>query len=127
MPHAQLTTNERYIITHLHSAGVSNSEIARRLGRHRATIGRELARNTDSWGGYHYLSSQRDAQQRRKKANERYKLNEPGLCSYVRHWLILRCSPEQIAGRLKRQYPKQPSMRVSSPSSTSCFCFFCFE
>ncbi|MBL4702209.1 MAG: helix-turn-helix domain-containing protein [Phycisphaeraceae bacterium] len=36
MPHAQLTTNERYIITHLHHAGVSNAEIARRLNRHRA-------------------------------------------------------------------------------------------
>ena len=44
MPHAQLTTNERYVITHLHNSGVSNAEIARRLNRHRATIGRELAR-----------------------------------------------------------------------------------
>ena len=44
MPHEQLTTNERYVITHLHSPGVSNAEIARRLSRHRATIGRELAR-----------------------------------------------------------------------------------
>ena len=47
MPRGQLTTDERDQITYLHTIGHSNGEIARRLGRHRGRIGRELARNTD--------------------------------------------------------------------------------
>jgi len=113
MPHALLTTNVRYVITRLHNSGVSNAEIARRLNRHRATIGRELTRNIDSWNGYHYLSSQRHAQQRRKQANKRYKLKDVCLQNKVRHWLILRGSPEQIAGRLKREYPNEHTKLIS--------------
>jgi len=45
MPHHQPTTYERYLITHLHQAGFGNADIGRRLGRHRATVGRELSRN----------------------------------------------------------------------------------
>ncbi|MBN4061217.1 IS30 family transposase, partial [bacterium AH-315-I18] len=112
MPHAQLTTNERYAITHLHHAGVSNAEIARRLNRHRGTIGRELARNRDA-SGYHYLSSEYHAQQRRKQANTRYKLDELDMQGRVRHWLIVRWSPQQIAGRLKREFANEPTKWVS--------------
>lgn len=41
----QLIMGEREQIAQLLSQGLSQSEIGRRLGRHRSTIGRELARN----------------------------------------------------------------------------------
>lgn len=45
MPYHHLTENERYVISHLKVAGFSLREIGRRLGRHHATISREIIRN----------------------------------------------------------------------------------
>lgn len=113
MPHHQLTTHERYLITHLHQAGFHDADIARRLGRHRATIGRELRRNRDAWGGYHYWSAQRLAEQRRRDASRRYKLDHTPLGEAVRRGLRQRWSPEQISGRLRREHPHDPAMHVT--------------
>jgi IS30 family transposase len=119
MPRHQLTTEERYVITHMHQFGFSNAVIARRLGRHRATVGRELGRNRDGFGGYHYDSAQRLADQRRVAACRRYKLDAPGstpgstLGRYVRHGLRQRWSPQQIAGRLRRDPRRGPALRVT--------------
>jgi len=46
--HKKLTALERDQIALYHSQGISNSKIARRLGREVLTIGRELKRNR--WG-----------------------------------------------------------------------------
>ena len=113
MPQAQLTMDERYVITHLHQAGFKPADIARRLGRHRATVGRELARNRDRYGGYHYDSAQRLAEQRRSGASSRYKLDDGPLGDAVRDRLRQRWSPEQIVGRLQREHPRDPAMRVT--------------
>lgn len=114
MPQGQLTMDERYLITHMHMAGYSQAAIGRRLGRHRGTIGRELARNRDDWAGYHYESAQRLARERRSQASQRDKLAPgSGLGRYVREKLQQRWSPEQIVGRLQRDHPKDPAMRVT--------------
>lgn len=115
MPQHQLTAHERYVITHMHQYGFTDADIAHRLGRHRATVGRELARNRDAFDGYHYESAQRQAQQRRSAASRRYKLDAPGssLGVFVRRGLRSRWSPQQIAGRLEREHPRDPSMRVT--------------
>lgn len=112
MPQPQLTINERYVITHLHMAGLSDAAIARVLGRHRGTVGRELARNRDSFGDYHYDSAQRIAGQRRTQASRRYKLDASPLGRYVRNGLGQRWSPQQIAGRLRVDHRHDPTMRV---------------
>ncbi|MEM6260199.1 MAG: IS30 family transposase [Planctomycetota bacterium] len=115
MPASQLTTHERYQITYLHMNGYSNAAIGQRLGRHRATIGRELSRNTDPMGGYHYLSAQARADTRRRVASRRYKLDTPGSIAgmAVRAGLKQRWSPEQIAGRLRRDHPDDSTAWVS--------------
>lgn len=106
----QLTLSEREQIAHFRSQGLSDAEIARRLGRHRGTIGRELRRNSD---GAHYWPSvaQQKAQARRQQRPR--KLDDPELERYVRRGLSQRWSPEQIAGRSARDFAKQPLRQVS--------------
>jgi len=115
MPDGQLTTDERYRITYLHMHGHSNAEIGRRLGRDRATIGREINRNTDPMGGYHYASAQQQADARRSTASKRYKLDAPGslAAQAVRAGLKQRWSPEQIVGRLKRDHADDSAAWIS--------------
>jgi IS30 family transposase len=106
--------DERYAITHMHAAGFRPAQIAAHLGRHRGTIGRELDRNRDALGGYHYSSAQIIAQGRRSQASRRYKLDVSPLGARVRLHLLHRWSPQQIAGRLRREHGDDSSMRVSA-------------
>ena len=62
--YTQLTQEERYQIHILKRAGHTQSEIAEMLGRHKATISRELARNT-GLSGYRPKQAQRLALTRR--------------------------------------------------------------
>ena len=45
MQHTKLTATDRKLLSQWKKEGLSNKECARRLGRHVATIGRELKRN----------------------------------------------------------------------------------
>ncbi len=103
MPYQQLNEQERYVICHMRLAGLKPAQIARRLGRHRGTIGREIGRNSSPHGaGYFYDTAIRLARRRRDRANRRYKLDDTPLGECVRDGLRQRWSPQQIAGRLKR-------------------------
>lgn len=113
MPHQHVTANERYQITHLHACGFSDAEIARHLGRHRGTIGRELKRNSGRDGFYHYIPAQAISQERRSNASQRYKLDDSPLGQTVREKLRQGCSPEQIAGRLKAEHPADATQHVT--------------
>lgn len=116
MPTGQLTTDERYVITHMHMAGRSKADIARQLGRHRGSIGRELKRNAcpkTSGGIYHYEQAQRLASERRAAASRRCRMDEPTLCMAVREKLRQSWSPQQISARLRIDHPDDPAMRVS--------------
>ena len=42
----QLTSGERYALSELRKQGCNQAAIARALGRHRSTIGREVRRNS---------------------------------------------------------------------------------
>ena len=114
MRYTHLSERERYVITYMHMAGFKPAEIARRLGRHRRTIGEELKRNVDHWGHYHYIPAQRISAERRTAASQRYKLDQDTpLSRTVQDGLRERWSPEQIVGRLQRVHPRDRSMRVS--------------
>lgn len=116
MPGEHLTADERYVICHMHMAGHRDAEIARRLGRHRGTIGREIKRNShDALGRrlYLYDVAERKACERRTAANQRYKLDEPRLAQYVEDRLRQTWSPQQIAGRLELDHPNDPAMRIT--------------
>jgi transposase, IS30 family len=94
------------------AAGLSDSEIARRLGRHRSTIGREIGR-CDRRGRYRPWTAQRKADRlaRRPKAT---KLSQnPRLLAQVEAGLENWWSPEQISANLRVDYPDDRLMRVS--------------
>ena len=103
---------ERDEIAVLKSSGVSNKEIARKLGRHPSTIGREIKRN--SFKGEYYVSIH--AQERWKKRKSNAGKRHPLKNKKVFRWVILRLlrgwSPEQISGRMKLVFPDDPNMRI---------------
>ena len=96
---------------------VSCREIARRLGRAPSTITRELARNTtrDSRPRYRasVAHSLADARARRPRTSKL--AAHPPLHAYVSHHLrcVARWSPEQIAARIRLDYPDDERMRIS--------------
>ena len=109
MSYHQLTTEERCDIYVLRKQGLSLSAIARRLGRSRSTISREVERNKGK-KGYRPIQAHKKALQRRTDARaHRQPLVSGALAGRVVQELEAGWSPEQIAGRLG----KDGSLRVS--------------
>jgi transposase, IS30 family len=106
----QLTLSEREQIAHFRTQGLSAAEIGRRLKRHRGTIGREVKRNSQ---GSTYWASAAQSQARRRRHRRPRKMDDPQLNEYVRSRLVRCWSPEQIAGRLGRDFRHQPRRRLS--------------
>ena len=99
--HDQLTLEERHALFRLHVAGTALGVIADRLGRHRSTIYRELGRNRRADGSYLPETAQRFAWARRLRGSKLERRSQLG--ELVRDRLAMGWSPEQIAGRLRRQ------------------------
>jgi IS30 family transposase len=92
--------------------GESDSEIGRVLGRHRSTVGREIAR----CGGrraYRPLRAERVAQALARRPKPGKLSGSPRLLAAVQAGLERRWSPEQISARLRREYPDDAEMRIS--------------
>lgn len=110
--HHKLSSQERDKLAYWHAIGISIREIARRLGRSPSTICDELKRNTVEEVGrggeikkiYHSIRAEKAAQRRKRNSHSKYLLNtRPHLLDYVCGKLRLGWSPEQIAGRLKKE------------------------
>jgi IS30 family transposase len=121
MSYTHLTEQERVCIFHQQMARFSNAETARRLNRHRATIGRELKRfhRHPSWPYYRQYfpdGADRLARERRaKRRGLRWTRHRP-LLAYVLRQLRQEWSPQQIAGRIIKDFPGDRKMRISHPS-----------
>lgn len=100
MNYTQLAENERYQISVLLKAGFSNQEIAHRLGRHPATIGREIHRNK-GLRGYRPKQAQELTEQRRCQAHKARKMT-PEVFAWVETLLRQQLSPEQVVDYLRR-------------------------
>ena len=104
-PFAHLSLEDRRRLMRLREAKVRVDEIARQLGRHRATIYRELKRNwwrdteVPQAEGYWPVTAQQLADGRRRSSCKL--LRHPQLCAAVIERLKNGWSPEQIAGRLR--------------------------
>lgn len=108
----QLTLEERERISQMHYAHISNAEIAEELGRHRTTIGRELARNSAA-GEYRAVAAHQPSRQRRRGRPLTRKMERPQVIEFVRSHLVHYWSPDQIAGRSKCDFPDERCRQVS--------------
>ena len=113
MSYQHLTLAERSMIAPMRILGLSIRHIATQLGRAPSTISRELRRNSDGAGAYAGYWAHRDAQRRRRLAARCSCLTSGALAAYVRAKLQCRWSPEQIAHRLRLDYPHAPQIRIS--------------
>src|SRR5215210_9223971 len=96
--YTQLTREQRYQIYALKKSGHNRTAIAGNVGVHKATIGRELARNT---GGRGYRPKQADElAQERQQQRVRPRITS-AQWTQVEDLLRQEWSPEQISGRLK--------------------------
>ncbi len=109
-----LNAEERGVIFAENRRGSSLRQIGRLLGRHHGTIGLELKRGTAS-GGYDPQVARLARDAARLRSGRRQKLVPAApFYDWVRNRLIHWCwSPEQIAARLRRMHPDDPSQRVS--------------
>jgi IS30 family transposase len=101
-----LTFEEREFLYRLKKEGTPKAKIARLMGRDRSTIHRELSRNTGG-RGYRPKQAQRLAEERRLACRRPWKLEDAELHGYVRERLENRWSPDQIAGRVRRDFPRR--------------------
>jgi IS30 family transposase len=111
---SSLSFADREEIGLLHAAGAGVREIARQLGRPPSTISRELRRVPRAPGvRYRASSAQADADaQARRPKDAKLATNLP-LRRAVQEGLNLKHSPEQIAGRLRKDFPDNREMWVS--------------
>ena len=138
-----MTAHYRHLIIHdrieiqkLYEQGTSKAQIARRIGVHRATIGRELRRG--SWQPEHdhanlrrYLRNRLDtrgpherlylggqaqlqADTRSAHSHQPYRMLRDRLVDWVIKQLQKGWTPEEIAGRLPVEFPDDTSMRPSA-------------
>ena len=94
-------------------AGERDADIARRVGRHRCTVGREIAAN----GGrqrYRAYAAQARADDQARRPKPGWTDERPWLWDEVQRLLrSKKWSPEQIARRLRRDHPHEPQWWVS--------------
>lgn len=108
---ARLSLEDRVEIRIGVEAGESTTEIGARIGRHRSTVWRELRAN----GRAHYrpVVAHELAGVRSRRPKDKKLATKPALCARVIEELELLSSPEQIAGRLRREFPDDATMWVS--------------
>lgn len=110
----RLALSEREEISRGIWANESFSDIARRIGRHRSTIGREVWKNAGYPRCYRAEKAQERIKENRRRGGRKKRLDtNDRLKNYVYEKLRGEWSPEEIDNRLKRDYPQDKTMRIS--------------
>ncbi|NMR32523.1 IS30 family transposase, partial [Arthrobacter sp. SF27] len=108
-----LVQQERELIADMLRAEESVRTIGRALGRHASSISREIMRNSHPRLGYQPYGAQRAATKARARPKPSKLATDGPLRRYVKAKLKLLWSPEQITHTLIKDFPDDPSMRVS--------------
>lgn len=131
-----LELDDRIQIEKLRDGGATQASIARTLGVHRATISRELRRgrwrpsNTSAAytpyraatlrtgpvtaTQYRAVHADRRATTRAAASHQPHRMRSDALIAWVIDHLRRGWTPEEISGRLPREFPEDPAMRVCS-------------
>lgn len=120
MSYHHFTPEQRNELSALLQAGLPKKDIAHQLRKHRTSLWRELNRNPSSKEKkrYNARKAKQATKDRRITANARFRKfdHNPWLCRYVVGKIKKCWSPEQIAGRLRKQYPLDKSRQVGKDS-----------
>ncbi|BBX18103.1 hypothetical protein MDUV_29630 [Mycolicibacterium duvalii] len=111
-PAGPMSFLERCRLEELLETGHSPARAAALLGRHRSTISRETRRGQTA-SGYRARVGQGSVEANAKRPKPRKLDTNPVLLDQVVQRLKHRHSPEQIAGRLREEFPDDPEMWVS--------------
>ena len=113
----RLTFEQREEIAVLRGQDVPKAEIARQIGCHPSTIGRELAQGTTvrdkQLPVYRASTAQKKAEWRARRPKTSKLAGSDRLRQVVQAELEQEHSPEQIANRLRLDYPDDSELRVS--------------
>lgn len=115
--YTHLTIFEREVLANELLLRHKLTDIAKVIGRDKSTLSREVSRCRLGYGGYRALTAQALVNARKVIAKRHKKIKDnPLLQEYIHNHLKLGWSPEQIANRLKMEYPNTPSMQISHES-----------
>jgi len=101
MSYSQITHEQRFCISWCRKQGMNNNEIAIEMERHRSTIGREIARNSNWKGVYRPSKAVEKTNGRRSRSRKGHQFT----CrqtSFVIKLIKRKWSPEQVSGVLRR-------------------------
>ena len=113
MQYKHLSLEERIVIQNLIQANKSQNEISKIIKRNKATISREIKRNFEKFKPYCAHKAQYNYLKSRNKENQRKLKKNVNLYCYTIDKIAQYWSPEQISGRIKLDFPKDNSMRIS--------------
>ncbi len=102
MCYAHLTVKQRYQIEGWKQRGCPVARMARKLGVHRSTIYRELARGGHARQGYLAWRAEAKAARRRRRSAANHRSKPHALWRLIRRLIARDWSPEQVRGYLKR-------------------------
>ena len=107
-----LSLQDRIAIADGRHGGQTITEIAAGIGKHKSTVSREI-RAHQVQGRYLPYRAHQAAAQARTRPKQSKLVTDQALRSEVEKGLEQRFSPEQIANRLRKDFPDDESMRVS--------------
>ena len=112
-----LTVLEREVLAYGLVQRKSLGDIAKAMGRTKSTLCREISRTHQNQHAYSALTAQYFANLRKSATRKNRGIeNNLNLQEYIHKHLRLRWSPEQIAARLKMEYPHEVNMHISHES-----------